>query len=507
MPLSNPLRVIIYIRVSTDEQAREGHSLEAQLEICQNFAAQRGWEIVAVHRDPLEGQVDAAPDAPRRKKASSSGKNDRRPGFQQMIADVRAGRADVVLTHKLDRFSRSISDILLYLREFNTLGAAYTSATESFDFTTPIGKVLLVLLAAFAEWYLDNLSAETSKGKRKRAAKGYWNGDLSFGYRVAADGLHAEHDPATAPGVVLAFQEFATGLYGDLEIARILNAANYRTRGKQGSIPFSKDTVRAMLQNPFYVGQVRYKEEVFAGNHPPLIDQDLWDRCQAIRRRRSLAPRVANPRTRIYPLAGLTYCIHCKRAHRGQQIGAHRYYRDSDRDHDGDCPHPRFTRAGQLEEQVAAELMRCRLPDRWKEIVFGQVPVNRDGDEVARRRARAEAKIQRANELYLEQLIERKDYDKAMAEAKAEIDSLRPVSRPNLEHVANLLDDLPELWDRMLLEERKTLFQAMLERVYVRGSEIVALQPTPDLFPLLQLVYSGPDGIRTRDLGLDRAAC
>jgi len=66
------------------------------------------------------------------------------------------------------------------------LGVGYVSASEQFDFTTPIGKVMLVMLAAFAEWYLDNLSAETKKGKRARAEKGLWNGNPPFGYRRPA---------------------------------------------------------------------------------------------------------------------------------------------------------------------------------------------------------------------------------------------------------------------------------------------------------------------------------
>ena len=236
------LRVAIYLRVSTDEQAREGHSLDAQLKICLAFAQQRGWEVVAVLRDPEENAgPTATPTAqqPRRRKATSSGKTDRRPGFQKLIGMARRGGCDVALTHKLDRFSRSITDILTYLREFNKLGVAYTSATEQFDFTTPMGKVLLTLLAAFAEWYLDNLSAETKKGKRERAEKGYWNGDLSWGYRLAEGGAEAEPDPERAPGVLRAFTVFAEGLSSDLEIARLLNRDGYRTSGKRGSMPFS----------------------------------------------------------------------------------------------------------------------------------------------------------------------------------------------------------------------------------------------------------------------------
>ncbi len=518
---SSHLRVAVYLRVSTEEQAREGHSLDAQLKICLAFAEQRGWTVAAVFRDPdpqgAFGSDEKAAQQPaplprRRRKASSSGKNDQRPGFQKMIAAVRRGQADVVLTHKLDRFSRSITDILMYLREFNELGVAYTSATEQFDFTTPIGKVLLTLLAAFAEWYLDNLSAETKKGKRERAEKGYWNGDLPFGYRNKTSGRDdvpddAEPDPAAAPGAVMAFTEYAKGGRTDLDIADLLNAAGHRTKGKRGSIPFSKDTVRSMLRNPFYCGKVTYRGEVLTGRHAPLISEALFEKCQAVRRRARAAPRKPNPRVRTYPLAGLVYCWHCRRAHRAQVIHEYRYYRDVDRDYGGACPQKRYQRASELEDAVAGLLMALKLPDHWQAAVAAAAAENLEGDSTERRRARAEAKIKRAQELYIESLSTRAEYDLACAEARAELESLRPVAQPDVARAARLLTDLPRLWSVANEREKKTLLQAMLERVYVSGPKVEAIQPPPDLYKLLRLVYSGPDGIRTRDLGLDRAAC
>lgn len=209
-----PLRCAIAIRVSSEMQV-DGHSLDAQIDPCTAFANQRGWNVVKVFKG--EGE---------------SAKTDKRKEFQNLIAFVRAGGADVVLTHKIDRFARNVNDALTYLHEFNQLGVTYASATEQFDFTTPWGRMMLVMLAAFAELFLNTLSAETSKGKRQRAEKGYWNGDLSFGYRRVADSHDAEPDPATAPGVVLAFTEYAQGHMTDIDIARLLNERVYRTRNK-----------------------------------------------------------------------------------------------------------------------------------------------------------------------------------------------------------------------------------------------------------------------------------
>ena len=241
--MTTPPRVAIYLRVSTEEQA-EGHSLDAQRKLCTQLAETRGWQIVATYEDP-----------------GYSAKTEKRPAFQRLLADARAGNVDIILTHKLDRFSRSIFDIFRLLREFHEHGISYVSAAEQFDFTTPMGKVQLALWAAFAEWYIDNLSAETSKGKKERAMKGLWNGDVAFGYkrvpageRVTGRVIYAlEADEHDADGVRLAFELYASGQYNDREVAAELNRRGYLTANKTGRRPFSKDTVCAMLKNRFFL--------------------------------------------------------------------------------------------------------------------------------------------------------------------------------------------------------------------------------------------------------------
>lgn len=157
-------RAIVYTRVSSEEQL-EGYSLSAQAEAGQRLIEQRGWEFVKVY--PERGR---------------SGKTVFRPEFQQMLKDAEAGLFDVIVVHKLDRFSRSLADVLIYLKKLGEKGVEFISVTENFDFTTPFGKLMLAVLGAFAEWYLDNLRNEVMKGKRERVRLGFWNGTLSFGY-------------------------------------------------------------------------------------------------------------------------------------------------------------------------------------------------------------------------------------------------------------------------------------------------------------------------------------
>src|SRR6187401_237845 len=145
-------RVRCYYRYSSDEQT-DGWSIEAQDKACRAFVAARpDWTINA------SPYVDEA----------WSGKTVHRPAFQQMLADAKSGQFDILVCHKLDRFSRSLVDVLLTLDELQKCNISFASASESIDFTTPSGRMMLVMLAFFAEWYLQNLSAETTKGKVAR---------------------------------------------------------------------------------------------------------------------------------------------------------------------------------------------------------------------------------------------------------------------------------------------------------------------------------------------------
>lgn len=218
------MRAAIYLRFSSDMQ-RDGWTIDSQRRACQAFCAARGYTVSAEYVD--EAQSGASTD---------------RPGFAALLDAARARECDVIVVHKLDRFSRSIIDVLTTLRELERVGVAFASASEQFDFTTPIGKVLLTMLAAFAEWYLDNLSAETTRGKRERAAQGRTNGRPPLGYE-SADGLLVPG--ARAGDVRAAFERYAAGEWTDRDVAEHLGVA--------------VDTAAAIIRNPVYCGMVTYR--------------------------------------------------------------------------------------------------------------------------------------------------------------------------------------------------------------------------------------------------------
>jgi len=271
------MKTALYARVSTEEQT-EGYSIDAQRRAFQVLCQGRGW--VAEHEYIEEGKSARTEDL------------NKRPLFKEMMGDALARKFDVVVVHKLDRFSRNLRITLEYFDKLMKAGVAFVSINEQMDFTTPSGKVHLALLGAFAQYYSDNLSQETKKGWTERKAQGYYCGLLPFGVMLPSrsKGESVEDrekrkqkriipilDPDNYPGLVMAFELAAQGK-SYREIEQALNARGYRTAGNMGNRPFSKDTVVGMLKNHFYIG------ELCDGNggwvpakHKPFIRRELFD--------------------------------------------------------------------------------------------------------------------------------------------------------------------------------------------------------------------------------------
>ena len=474
-------RAVIYIRVSSEMQL-DGYSLEAQLAACRKLALERGWEVVGVY---IEEGVSA--------------KTTERPKFRELLRDARGGRFDVVIVHKLDRFSRSVVDVLGTLHDLEALRVSFVSATEQFDFTTPMGRVMLTMLAAFAQWYLDNLSAETSKGKQARAEAGMWNGDVPFGYKVrykkdGGDGVPYvdEHE---AEGMRLAFEEYAKGDHSDKDIATLLNEAGYRPhgRGRKALALFSKDTLTAMLQNRFYIGEVQYQETWLPGVHEPLITKELFDQCLAVRRQR--APKMpgnsARDGSRAYPLTGLLKCARCGTAMRGSYGRSGRYYRDPAREHGQDCGLG-VIGSEKAEAAVGETLRRLTLPADWQsrllKLIEAQLGETRD---LAQEKAKLDAQLERLKVLFTLGDITEREYLADRDRLRAQVAALTPPVLPDLERAAELIGNFGVIWDAASLAEQGRLIKTLLAAIHIDQTTerevIVKLEPRKEFAMLFEM--------------------
>jgi DNA invertase Pin-like site-specific DNA recombinase len=167
-------RVAIYVRVSSEEQV-EGYSLDAQLRAARTYCPERGWEIVAEYVEE-------------RKSARYEDLNGR-PRFKAMLEAAEARTFDAIVVYKLDRFARNLLVLLTSLNRLGRADISFVSISEQIDYSTPQGRLFLIMLGALAERYSNNLSLETRKGQRERAAQGPFNGLLPFGTIAGPDGL------------------------------------------------------------------------------------------------------------------------------------------------------------------------------------------------------------------------------------------------------------------------------------------------------------------------------
>ncbi len=331
-----PMRAVIYARVSTEEQAEEGQSIEAQVRLAEQFCRRKRQKVVEQYIDRGWGA-----------------RTTRRPRLQDLLAEAHAGNFDVIVVHKLDRLSRSLSDRLKLVPELFRIKVTFASVSEDFNFSSSIGKVLLALLGAFAQYFIDNLQEETARGKRERVLQGLYNGSLGFGYkRVAKEkgGVPVFH-PRNIKGYRAAIRMCARG-FTVRKVVEATNAAGYRTMGNWGRRRFSKDTVLPMLKNRFYLGLVYSRGKWLPGKHRAAIDSRTWNKCQAHLRRRAWKCQVYIGPNHRYPLRGMLRCASCGRTLRGSRGKDGLRCRDPAKDYGSHCSQQETTKAEILERQI-----------------------------------------------------------------------------------------------------------------------------------------------------------
>jgi site-specific DNA recombinase len=270
-------RIAIYLRRSTDED-HQPFSLDAQETKLRAFvASQPGhWQIVAVYSDDASGAtID-------------------RPELQKALRAARAGLFDTLLVYRVDRFSRSLRDLTTLLDDLADAQIVFRSATEPFDTSTPVGRMLVQMLGVFAEFERETIIDRVISGMERKAAKGLWTGGTRpYGYQVDKQLDRMVPDPGEAATVQQIFDLYTSRRLGTQAIATHLNQQGSRTR--QGK-PWSQRAVEITLTNRVYLGEKRFRDLVVPEAHTPIIPADQFDLAARILHKRStqIGQRAAN---------------------------------------------------------------------------------------------------------------------------------------------------------------------------------------------------------------------
>jgi site-specific DNA recombinase len=315
--VSKVVRCAIYTRKSTEEGLEQAfNTLDAQRATAEAYiASQRheGWVCLPQRYDD----------------GGFTGGNLDRPALQRLLEHIAAGQVDCVLTHKVDRLSRSLLDFARLMELFEKHQVAFVSVSQQLNTATSVGRLILNVLLSFAQFERE-LIAERTRDKIAAARRnGKWVGGLPLlGYDVDAKSSKLRVNEAEATRVRAIFALFLEkrtlrSVLRELD-RRGWRTKRWRTRNghERGGRRFTRNHLRQLLSNVTYIGQLRYRNEVHPGEHPALIDPTTFAQVQALLRRNRQAAGLRLGQAAL--LQGILYCRQCgaAMASRAAQEGA-----------------------------------------------------------------------------------------------------------------------------------------------------------------------------------------
>lgn len=281
-----PARVAAYVRVSTDKQASDEHfSIPEQKSRIESYCAAKGWNLVKIYTDP-----------------GYSGKSLDRPAMKQLIAECK--QYDIVLVNKLDRLSRSQKDTLYLIEDvFGANGVSFVSMSENFDTTTPLGMAMVGILSTFAQLEREQIKERMMTGQKGRAKKGLFHGSCQVPVGYAYKDGHLLVDD-NADYVREVYELFNAGW-------SLHKISRHMKETAPPVITWKSSSISLMIQNPIYIGKMKYRDEVYDGEHEPIIDTETFE---AAKNRYALMcrnhPYWQNP-SAVQLLSGLIWCGTC----------------------------------------------------------------------------------------------------------------------------------------------------------------------------------------------------
>jgi DNA invertase Pin-like site-specific DNA recombinase len=267
------VRCAIYTRVSTEAGLdQDFNSLDAQYDAAQAYIrsqAHAGWTLVRTRYDD----------------GGFSGGSTDRPALQQLLEDIRAHRINVIVVYKVDRLTRSLVDFAKLVELFDAHGVSFVSVTQQFNTTISMGRLTLNVLLSFAQFEREVTSERIRDKIGASKRKGLWvGGVVPLGYQAKDRKIAVVADEAkTVRHIFRRYLDLGSLnlLLTDLRRTGVKTKLRPLSNGRTiGGIPFTRGSLAAFLRNRFYIGEVRYKGEVFPGEQPPLLDRALFEAVQ-----------------------------------------------------------------------------------------------------------------------------------------------------------------------------------------------------------------------------------
>ena len=468
------LRAAAYIRVSeerTDQVSPEQQKQKAQLQADIMEA-----DLLHVYED-----IDI------------SGRHDKRPDFQKMIADIKQGKYDILMVYKIDRFARNTRDFHHYLGILEKHNCRLVSISQNYDSESPSGRLLRNMLADIAQFESENRSEVVKDAMISNAKRGRWNGGRPpYGYTFENKRLVL--NPEEAPAVIQAFEMAASG-HGVTKIAKALGE-KYSPRqgsGLWGKSYWHLSSVWRMLKNRVYTGVLFFDGEYYPSDHPRLVTEELFEKVQLQMKNRQKRPPGAWGSTNL--LIGLLYCVPCGHNYwRAKSTGLQKSrsrYRCYTKDVKGgdSCP-TKLLDMETLEARVLEEIFKlAKNPDTMDKSY-------KVWEKKYKKQAEPESQERRQKEKELDALKKKMDrlfsdyYDAGIItreqftaknegylqdetrltkqiEALGKADAILERSREDIEAVKSSLKNFEANWQFLNTEEKQRALDSLIQRIEV----------------------------------------
>lgn len=468
------MRAVVYCRVSTEDQARDGYSLDAQQERAKAYCAAKGWEYVRAYVD-----------------GGRSGKSlDGRDAMAALLADARAHLFEQVIVLNFKRLARKVLDTLNICDQLEACGVYVTSLTEAVDTSTAMGRAIRTVLATFAELDRENIVENIKIGMEEAARQGHVIGPLSLGYARSESG-----DIITTESTILVLQCFERYAAGTTSLSDLAAWANGQgLRSTRGNL-LDKLSMRKLLTNVHYRGDVAYHRRQGGGvvardAIPAIVSRDLFDQVQAqlIRRQRSDAAR---PWGRLpYPLTGVAVCAYCGAGLIGSSSARGSYLRCSTAARQGkaSCRQP-MVQAALIESQVGAYIEGFTLPDDAVEYLAQEAQASfEDAGDAGPEIVETERLLAAHKRLFLMGDEDELSYRRNTAPLRKRLAELQGAGQIlDVERAMYDLRNIGRLWWKSERQEQRQFVMETFDRIVVEGAQVKELTPKRAYAPFFML--------------------
>jgi len=449
--MKNVKHAALYVRVSTDFQREEGYSLDAQKEALEVYCKLQGIQSYQVYED-----------------GGFSGSNINRPELQRMIENINKGLVSHCIVYKLDRLSRSQKDTLYLIEDvFNKHDVSFVSIKETIDTATPMGRLMIGILSAFAQLERENIRERTRMGMLERVKDGYWmgGGRTPFGYDY--DELQGILVPNKDAKVVQEMYKLYLQGYSPQKIADI-TGTRY------------DNFVIGVLKRKCNIGIIEYNGIEYKGRHEPIIDEKTFYETQLRMKERSVKHISSSDNL----LTGLIYCGKCgAKMHyqvwskQGKKICC--YSQQTSKKYlikDPSCNQPSLW-AKELEEIVLNDIFQLSLNQKEKKA--DSQAINSTVDRLEEQIKIKSAELSRLYDLYAEsgnevllKKIEEREYQIDSLKEEKLLQQQQEAMSQVRDSIIEKVEHLHEIWDLLTIKEKKNILNILIDRIDITDNKI-----------------------------------